>query len=437
MRDRNQNIYAEEKSSGIGKLIYVLLFIAAPFSFHHFYLADKIDIPFLGGKSEQTNVRDTSWVPELYYQIQSDPNPDVVFQNHSYHYPLEGSGVKELYEKLIEMAERGHPEAQYELGQAYNRGHEFFKHDQQKAIELFLAAAKQGHDRAMEDLGYAYATASGVKRNHVEAAKWYLVRKEFAPQEEYGMFERIRKKLSVEQLASANRKAEQWIKEEYQPNDDPRNALADYPSSFIPKNTCEFTMGTGHSCGSHPQIKIDEWSRAGGYHAYLLQVDLSPETEMSQVRVELSFNNDHNWLLNIGNSQTANGRDYNEGAKEGDSELQVIGRALSVFGDNLTHPKETLDDSKLIFHEDEFVALGKRAIFVIRDNHLYWESTHLKKCGYIDSRSIFELGEDSILHIGLHRTIKNLDRTGLGIKWARITTQPIDESQPDKNCLKH
>ena len=51
--------------------------------------------------------------------------------------------------------------------------------DEQRAADLYREAAMQGHDLATANLGAMYMDGRGERRNHVEAAKWFLIAKEY------------------------------------------------------------------------------------------------------------------------------------------------------------------------------------------------------------------------------------------------------------------
>ena len=83
--------------------------------------------------------------------------------------PLEAQGVLET---LLQAAEQGDPEAQYDLGEAYRRGEGVLR-DDAEAARWYRMAAAQGHRNAQSSLGVAYAKGEGVRKDDAEAARWF------------------------------------------------------------------------------------------------------------------------------------------------------------------------------------------------------------------------------------------------------------------------
>ncbi len=75
-------------------------------------------------------------------------------------------------EQLTAAAQKGNPEAQYRLGQAFVRG-VGVKKDLRQAHDLIKQAADQGHADAIGGLGYFYATGLVVKKDLSAAAEWF------------------------------------------------------------------------------------------------------------------------------------------------------------------------------------------------------------------------------------------------------------------------
>lgn len=75
--------------------------------------------------------------------------------------------------QLREAAERGSPDDQFNLGQLYERGTTTMPKDLGEAIKWYTTAASNGEARAAYILAAMYFDGKGVKRNYVEAAKWY------------------------------------------------------------------------------------------------------------------------------------------------------------------------------------------------------------------------------------------------------------------------
>jgi TPR repeat protein len=76
---------------------------------------------------------------------------------------------KRLLEYLIPAADKGDPEAQWNLSAYYAEAWHGFPKDLKKSEELLVKAARQGHVGAQADLGVYYET---VAENYSEALKW-------------------------------------------------------------------------------------------------------------------------------------------------------------------------------------------------------------------------------------------------------------------------
>jgi uncharacterized protein len=95
--------------------------------------------------------------------------------------PVIASDFSRKYAKLksnqVERkAEKGDPDAQYELGYRYARGHkDEITQDKSKAAEWYRMAAESGHVLGMHDLAYVLSTSGeGVELDTEEAFQWYL-----------------------------------------------------------------------------------------------------------------------------------------------------------------------------------------------------------------------------------------------------------------------
>lgn len=84
-------------------------------------------------------------------------------------------------DRLREAAERGEPEACFQLGMAYRRGTPQLPRDEGSATAWFLRAAEAGHREAMAALAQAYLGGHGVIRNPREAARWTDLRQRTQP----------------------------------------------------------------------------------------------------------------------------------------------------------------------------------------------------------------------------------------------------------------
>ncbi len=90
------------------------------------------------------------------------------------------------FKQWTEQAQKGDPEAQYNLGNAYLRGTEVAR-DYDTAAAWFEKAAEQDHVKALYKLGYLYLEGKGLKRDYGKAYK-YLRRSaqhEYSPAQFY------------------------------------------------------------------------------------------------------------------------------------------------------------------------------------------------------------------------------------------------------------
>ena len=74
--------------------------------------------------------------------------------------------------RLKKAAEKGNPQAQFELGRMYGNG-DGLPQDYVAATDWLERAAKQNHAKAQESLGSIYANGVGVKQDFPTARSWY------------------------------------------------------------------------------------------------------------------------------------------------------------------------------------------------------------------------------------------------------------------------
>lgn len=78
----------------------------------------------------------------------------------------------QVIDEVMEDAEKGDPEAQFVMGEAFYFGL-IVEKDNREAVKWYYAAASQGHAPAMNNMGYMISGGEGVKRNHEDALRWY------------------------------------------------------------------------------------------------------------------------------------------------------------------------------------------------------------------------------------------------------------------------
>jgi TPR repeat protein len=69
-------------------------------------------------------------------------------------------------------AAKGDPEAEFQLGRAYDRG-DGVPQDYAQALNWYKKAAEAGNAKAMNNLGVIYADGHGVKADRAEAINWF------------------------------------------------------------------------------------------------------------------------------------------------------------------------------------------------------------------------------------------------------------------------
>jgi hypothetical protein len=88
-------------------------------------------------------------------------------------------GVISMMSHLIEAAERGDAEAQFNLGVMYENGlldtRYVIEGDRGEALRWLLAAAEQGLPRAQIKLAELYASEPELPEGSVKACGWYLL----------------------------------------------------------------------------------------------------------------------------------------------------------------------------------------------------------------------------------------------------------------------
>ncbi len=83
-----------------------------------------------------------------------------------------GAGANGDPGALLQAAQRGNPNAQFQMGDLYMTGHGVMR-DPAAAAAWYRAAAQQGHPVAASNLGVLYAEGRGVQQSDAEAANWF------------------------------------------------------------------------------------------------------------------------------------------------------------------------------------------------------------------------------------------------------------------------
>ena len=84
----------------------------------------------------------------------------------------ETGNYEQAFYQFKSLAEKGNPDAQYNLGEMYRLGKGVAGNDQQ-AVAWYLKAANQGHAEAQYSLGMMYRKGNGVAQDFQQAAEWF------------------------------------------------------------------------------------------------------------------------------------------------------------------------------------------------------------------------------------------------------------------------
>ena len=85
---------------------------------------------------------------------------------------LAAQDPKQAFEHHLATAEKGDAEAQFQLGQCYEKG-KGVELDARKAYDWYRKSAEQEHAKAQMALGGLYYLGRGVERDYEESAKWW------------------------------------------------------------------------------------------------------------------------------------------------------------------------------------------------------------------------------------------------------------------------
>ena len=132
-----------------------------------------------------------------------------------------GEGVPEDDSKAVKWyrkaAEQGIADAQFLLGAMYDFGNGV-PEDDSKAVKWYRKAAEQGHAKAQYNLGTMYAKGEGVPENYIKAYMWVSLAAAFGYKDEKKAKEVLKKRMSSEQIAEAQRLSSEWFEKYSQKN---------------------------------------------------------------------------------------------------------------------------------------------------------------------------------------------------------------------------
>ncbi len=126
----------------------------------------------------------------------------------------EAAPQKPLRERLLERAEKGEAEAQYDLAKNLETGRIGLKKDMVQAEHWYRMAAEQGDPFAQAGLAILYQFGKGVKADMVEACMWYTLASKGSKGGDHesiaDMLDDITKLMTPQQLAEARKRASEW-----------------------------------------------------------------------------------------------------------------------------------------------------------------------------------------------------------------------------------
>ena len=105
---------------------------------------------------------------QMANSVESDGPPTDWANVEGYGMPRDDQQAAYWYQKA---AEKGHPEAEFNLARLYAGGHGV-KKDEEQAARWVSASATQGFTPAMSNLGSRFATGNGVAQNTKRAYFW-------------------------------------------------------------------------------------------------------------------------------------------------------------------------------------------------------------------------------------------------------------------------
>ena len=76
------------------------------------------------------------------------------------------------FKEMLQAAEQGNADAQFNLGVMYNNG-QGVRQDYTQAVQWYRKAAEQGDAKAQYNLGAMYANGLGVRQNYKIAKEWF------------------------------------------------------------------------------------------------------------------------------------------------------------------------------------------------------------------------------------------------------------------------
>ncbi len=125
--------------------------------------------------------------------------------------PEQHAPVKSLAD-LRKLAERGDPEAQWQMGVRYYDG-DGVTHDDVQAMKWFELAAEQGHINAQSRLGAYYWAGRGVPVDLFKSYFWSAIAMHQGDEISKGRLEGLSLQMTRAQVAAASQQADDWLRQ--------------------------------------------------------------------------------------------------------------------------------------------------------------------------------------------------------------------------------
>lgn len=156
-----------------------------------------------------------------------------------------------------------------------------------------------------------------------------------------------------------------------------------------------------------------------------LKITLDPrKTEFTRAQIEVHLGeNTGGYVLNIGDSQTNNGCAGDSGTQSHDSELDIKGERLALWGSDITPSQTRKNGSTNLALVKNFVKANGKMLFEIADGFISWDNGEGLK-GEHSAPYIFALNgqkdregpENYDIYVGINRVVAGTYRPGFGAK---------------------
>jgi len=145
-----------------------------------------------------------------WFQMANDPNSDGPPTDWTL---IDGYGLQQDQKQAAYWyqlaAEKGHVEAQYNLGRLYAAGHGVPR-DQEQALRWVRAAATQGYAPAQADFGSRYASGNGIGQNPRLAYLWLTLAYLHGDKSVEKLRAEEAAKLTSQVVAATDQRAQNW-----------------------------------------------------------------------------------------------------------------------------------------------------------------------------------------------------------------------------------